>query len=39
MGTGNPEKAPAELVEYVRQWVAPLREGLDEFVAKANVPA
>jgi cyclohexyl-isocyanide hydratase len=39
MGTGNPEKAPAELIEYVKQWVAPLREGLDEFVAKANVPA
>lgn len=39
MGTGNPAKAPAELIEYVKQWVAPLREGLDEFVAKATVPA
>jgi len=39
MGTGSPEKAPPELVEYVRQWVAPMQEGLAEFVAKANVPA
>ena len=39
MGTGNPAKAPAELIEYVKQWVAPLREGLSEFVAKATVPA
>jgi transcriptional regulator GlxA family with amidase domain len=39
MGTGNPEKAPAELIEYVKGWVAPLREGLDEFVARATVPA
>ena len=39
MGTGNPAKAPAELIEYVKQWVAPLREGLDEFVTRANVPA
>jgi len=39
MGTGNPAKAPAELVEYVKGWVAPLREGLSEFVAKATVPA
>jgi transcriptional regulator GlxA family with amidase domain len=38
MGTGNPANAPAELIEYVKQWVAPLREGLDEFVAKATVP-
>jgi transcriptional regulator GlxA family with amidase domain len=38
MGTGSPAKATPELIEYVRQWVAPLREGLDEFVAKATVP-
>jgi transcriptional regulator GlxA family with amidase domain len=38
MGTGSPAKASPELIEYVRQWVAPLREGLDEFVAKATVP-
>ena len=37
MGTGVPEKAPPELIEYVSQWVAPMREGLDEFVAKATV--
>jgi len=36
-GTGSPAKAPAALVEYVRQWMAPLQEGLDEFVAKATV--
>ena len=38
MGTGSPDKAPPELIEYVRQWVAPLREGLAEFVARATVP-
>ena len=38
MGTGSPDKASPELIEYVRQWVAPLREGLDEFVARATVP-
>ena len=38
MGTGSPAKASPELIEYVRQWVAPLREGLDEFVAGATVP-
>jgi cyclohexyl-isocyanide hydratase len=37
MGTGSPDKASPELIEYVRQWVAPLREGLDEFVARATV--
>ena len=39
MGTGSPAKASPELIEYVRLCVAPLREGLDEFVAKATVPA
>jgi cyclohexyl-isocyanide hydratase len=39
IGTGSPAKAPPELVEYVRAMVAPLREGLDEFVARATVPA
>jgi len=39
IGTGSPAKAPPELVEYVLAMVAPLREGLDEFVAKATVPA
>jgi len=39
MGTGSPAKATPELIEYVRQWVGPLREGLDEFVAKATIPA
>lgn len=40
MGTGTPAKATPELIEYVGQWVAPLREGLDEFVAQTNaVPA
>jgi transcriptional regulator GlxA family with amidase domain len=38
-GTGSPKKAPPELVEYVRQWMAPLQEGLDEFVTLANAPA
>jgi len=38
MGTGSPDKAPPELIEYVSQWVAPMREGLDEFVARATVP-
>jgi len=38
MGTGVPEKAPPELIEYVSQWVAPMREGLDDFVARATVP-
>ncbi|HET9773191.1 MAG TPA: DJ-1/PfpI family protein [Acidimicrobiia bacterium] len=38
IGTGTPAKASSELIEYVQQWVAPLREGLDEFVAKAAVP-
>jgi cyclohexyl-isocyanide hydratase len=38
MGTGSPDKAPPELIEYVRQWVAPMRVGLDEFVARATVP-
>ncbi|HVW31738.1 MAG TPA: DJ-1/PfpI family protein [Acidimicrobiia bacterium] len=36
MGTGSPDKAPPELIEYVVQWVAPLREGLAEFVAGAT---
>jgi cyclohexyl-isocyanide hydratase len=39
IGTGNPDKAPPELIEYVTQWIAPLREGLDEFVAKATAVA
>ena len=39
MGTGNPNKAPAELIEYVKTWVAPLREGLGEFVAQATTQA
>lgn len=39
MGTGSPDKAPPELIDYVRRWVAPLREGLDEFVTKAIIPA
>jgi len=38
MGTGSPAKASPELIEYVRQWVGPLREGLDEFVTRATVP-
>jgi cyclohexyl-isocyanide hydratase len=37
-GTGSPAKAPPELVEYVRQWVGPMREGLEEFVTQATVP-
>jgi cyclohexyl-isocyanide hydratase len=37
MGTGSPAKASPELIEYVRQWVGPMREGLEEFVAKATV--
>jgi transcriptional regulator GlxA family with amidase domain len=37
-GTGSPAKAPPELVEYVRAMVAPLREGLEEFVTRATVP-
>jgi cyclohexyl-isocyanide hydratase len=37
-GTGSPAKAPPELVEYVRGMVAPLREGLEEFVTRATVP-
>jgi transcriptional regulator GlxA family with amidase domain len=36
MGTGSPEKAPPELIQYVAEWVAPMQEGLAEFVAKAN---
>jgi len=36
IGTGNPEKAPPELIDAVRQMMAPLREGLDEFVANAS---
>ena len=39
IGTGSPAKAPPELVEYVLGMVAPLRVGLEEFVAKATVPA
>jgi transcriptional regulator GlxA family with amidase domain len=39
MGTGNPAKAPAELVDYVKGWVAPLREGLSEFVAQSTASA
>jgi transcriptional regulator GlxA family with amidase domain len=38
IGTGSPAKAPPELVEYVLGMVAPLRVGLDEFVARATVP-
>jgi transcriptional regulator GlxA family with amidase domain len=38
IGTGSPAKAPPELVEYVLGMVAPLREGLEEFVARATVP-
>jgi transcriptional regulator GlxA family with amidase domain len=38
IGTGSPAKAPPELIEYVRQWVAPMREGLEEFVAQATAP-
>jgi len=37
-GTGSPDKAPAELVQYVLGMVEPLRAGLAEFVAKATVP-
>jgi transcriptional regulator GlxA family with amidase domain len=37
-GTGSPAKAPPELVEYVLGMVEPLREGLEEFVARATVP-
>jgi cyclohexyl-isocyanide hydratase len=37
-GTGSPDKAPAELVQYVLGMVEPLRVGLAEFVAKATVP-
>ena len=37
-GTGTPAKAPPELVEYVRQMVEPMREGLEEFVTRATVP-
>ena len=39
IGTGSPAKAPPELVEYVLGMVAPLRVGLEEFVARATVPA
>ena len=39
IGTGSPAKAPPELVEYVLGMVAPLRVGLEDFVAKATVPA
>ena len=39
IGTGSPAKASPELIEYVRQWVGPMQEGLHEFVAKATVPA
>jgi hypothetical protein len=38
-GTGSPDKAPPALAEYVRQWIAPLREGLDGFVARATAVA
>ena len=38
IGTGSPAKAPPELVEYVLAMVAPLREGLDEFVTRGTVP-
>jgi hypothetical protein len=37
-GTGSPDKAPAELVQYVLGMVEPLRVGLAEFVARATVP-
>ena len=38
-GTGSPAKAPPELVDYVLGMVAPLRVGLDEFVARATESA
>jgi cyclohexyl-isocyanide hydratase len=37
-GTGSPDKAPPELLAYVRTMVEPLREGLEDFVTRANVP-
>jgi cyclohexyl-isocyanide hydratase len=37
-GTASPDKAPAELVQYVLGMLAPLRAGLAEFVAKETVP-
>lgn len=37
-GTGSPDKAPPELVQYVLGMLAPMRAGLAEFVAEATVP-
>jgi cyclohexyl-isocyanide hydratase len=37
-GTGSPDRAPAELVQYVLGMLAPMRAGLAEFVAEATVP-